>query len=1013
MSPVIPQQPVPMRPANMNGGGRRRSDREAQGGGPGGPSRSDQSSWRSTGQNPPASSVKPNSGPAPGFGPGSSSSAAGGGARGAAAAPAAEGAPGQGRAHERGDAAGGGGSSAGGKGGGGSSSAHAALQKASPQEKLLVLASCLTGQLVEVTVKSGSVYSGIFHAAAAERDFGVTLKMARLVRDGGGAKSVAVKEAARKPPAKSLVVSGKDFVQILAKDVAYGTDSLQNGRMRGDHKGGEIATDTGISRGGRLGGEERELKPWMPEAGEEQHPGGNVQLDSTFSGPVDRHWDQFKLNEEKYGVKSTYYEEFYTTKLKKPSREMEREAARIAREIEGKTSRNVHLAEERGQRLAPEVEALDEESRFSSVMRQGSEHGDSGGEEEEDEGEGEGEGEAADEYNDDTFGDAPPEDLQTPPATTPTREGPPHALGGGSQPPETGAKSGFDAAHVAAATAGDGEKETGASLQERRAATAGAGAVADSGDFQQKMHLRLRLLPKRTSKGGQSSPYHSPVGRRSPLMSPLVADAASIQALNLDPSCPHVPEQVYREFHEFKERSQSQKGKKQREDHVNALKSFSESLKDRTVSPRAMEPRSPLARTGASGTETPPPTSSRLMHAEFASRPISSSDDPNNSNNSTHSTASSSSSLSGTAAAAVSAPPEGRSGDSHDPPALGGSALASESASASGPPPASPSSASAVAPSATTTPSKKSNLNPHAKEFKLNPNAKVFTPGTTAGGGGGAPFSTGMHPHPHPHPAAPHGPGGGQGSRPGGAPVAVEGSPVFVHAGGHPPGVMAQGMPMPGIMGGPFVPGSPGQHMPPQQYNAMAAASFMQQQQQQGGGPPAAFGVPGGPPVLQGQPGMKMPPHSPQVMSPGYVQQPGGMRGYPPQGPPMQGGPFIYPGGQQMMYPQGQVVFMQPVPQMMAGQQMGPPQQPGPHQQGPQQKHRGGPGVMAMQHMGGVQPFMPGQQPPMVFSHGPHHGPPPGSPMHGPMQGHPQNVSHGPGTPGNAGRGGNKGGASN
>lgn len=47
---------------------------------------------------------------------------------------------------------------------------------------------------------------------------------------------------------------------------------------------------------------------------------------------------------------------------------------------------------------------------------------------------------------------------------------------------------------------------------------------------------------------GPGSPYHSPVARNSPLMSPLVGDPAGIQALNLDPSCPTVPESVLRLF---------------------------------------------------------------------------------------------------------------------------------------------------------------------------------------------------------------------------------------------------------------------------------------------------------------------------------------------------------------------------------------------------------------------------------------------------------------------------------
>lgn len=43
--------------------------------------------------------------------------------------------------------------------------------------------------------------------------------MARLIRDGAvkGGKSEAVKDAQRKPPSKSVLIHGKDFVQIIAK----------------------------------------------------------------------------------------------------------------------------------------------------------------------------------------------------------------------------------------------------------------------------------------------------------------------------------------------------------------------------------------------------------------------------------------------------------------------------------------------------------------------------------------------------------------------------------------------------------------------------------------------------------------------------------------------------------------------------------------------------------------------------------------------------------------------------
>jgi hypothetical protein len=48
---------------------------------------------------------------------------------------------------------------------------------------------------------------------------GVVLKMARLIKDGTvkGGKSEAVEDALRKPPLKSYIIVGKDFVQIVAK----------------------------------------------------------------------------------------------------------------------------------------------------------------------------------------------------------------------------------------------------------------------------------------------------------------------------------------------------------------------------------------------------------------------------------------------------------------------------------------------------------------------------------------------------------------------------------------------------------------------------------------------------------------------------------------------------------------------------------------------------------------------------------------------------------------------------
>lgn len=60
-----------------------------------------------------------------------------------------------------------------------------------------------------------------------------------------------------------------------------------------------------------------------------------------------RKWNQFEANESLFGVKSTFDEELYTTKLERgtQTKELEEQARRIANEIEGETTRDLHVAE--------------------------------------------------------------------------------------------------------------------------------------------------------------------------------------------------------------------------------------------------------------------------------------------------------------------------------------------------------------------------------------------------------------------------------------------------------------------------------------------------------------------------------------------------------------------------------------------------------------------------------------------------------------------------------------------
>jgi PAB1-binding protein PBP1 len=86
----------------------------------------------------------------------------------------------------------------------------------------------------------------------------------------------------------------------------------------------------------------------------------DLSLDSNGKG-----WDQFETNERLYGVKTNYDESFYTTTIDKSHPDYKKrvaEADRIAREIEGTTAMNAHVAEERGGKAADD-NSLDEESK--------------------------------------------------------------------------------------------------------------------------------------------------------------------------------------------------------------------------------------------------------------------------------------------------------------------------------------------------------------------------------------------------------------------------------------------------------------------------------------------------------------------------------------------------------------------------------------------------------------------------------------------------------------------------
>ncbi|KAK5688850.1 poly(A)-binding protein binding protein [Elasticomyces elasticus] len=130
-------------------------------------------------------------------------------------------------------------------------------------------------------------------------------------------------------------------------------------------------TDTQISSSRAQPGQQRarELQRW--DAGQDTDVDLSLESSAGVGGMGAGEWDQFATNESKFGVGSTYKEEYYTTSIDRSDpgyRRREQEAERIAREMEGDASSNTN--NKNGGRGGRE-EGLDEEDRYSGVRREG------------------------------------------------------------------------------------------------------------------------------------------------------------------------------------------------------------------------------------------------------------------------------------------------------------------------------------------------------------------------------------------------------------------------------------------------------------------------------------------------------------------------------------------------------------------------------------------------------------------------------------------------------------------
>jgi hypothetical protein len=122
-------------------------------------------------------------------------------------------------------------------------------------ERNLYVTMNLVGQAVEVQVKDGTIFEGLFHTANTEKGYGVVLRLAR--KKDPTATSLP-------QPIETLVINSSDFVQMIAKDVNFVDEQLESLKEKERSEKDLFKTDKDISRArGDL--RERELKPWTPD----------------------------------------------------------------------------------------------------------------------------------------------------------------------------------------------------------------------------------------------------------------------------------------------------------------------------------------------------------------------------------------------------------------------------------------------------------------------------------------------------------------------------------------------------------------------------------------------------------------------------------------------------------------------------------------------------------------------------------------------------------------------------
>ena len=199
---------------------------------------------------------------------------------------------------------------------------------------------------VETTMNDGNTFKGTFYTARPLQkgdDYVIALKNAKPInKDGIEGKTIVI-------PAKSFTCLKVASVDLAPKGAG----------------GRELQTDSSIRGRDVSHLVDRELQSasaWLD-------PNSMTELESSGNGNGNgKPFDQFEANQRLFGVKNTYNEDYYTKSLdtSKMTKDQLDKAARIAKEIEGQQSSNIHMQEERGHAIEREI---DEEDLYSGVLR--------------------------------------------------------------------------------------------------------------------------------------------------------------------------------------------------------------------------------------------------------------------------------------------------------------------------------------------------------------------------------------------------------------------------------------------------------------------------------------------------------------------------------------------------------------------------------------------------------------------------------------------------------------------